>query len=472
MMTLPQRKGLLLTRAGKVLHFRRILWPMIRDVDRWLGKAISDCPCGRVHEIPLRIARIGRGVVDDVAAVVREAAGPTSDGACVLLADPDTWDAAGSTVAARLRAEGIEPFELLTGPEPHADDRTIEELDARLPHGAVSCILAVGSGTINDLGKVLAEITGAPQVTVATAASMNGYTSTIAALTVRGLKITRPAPSPVALLADTNVLAGAPPRMTAAGFGDLMSKPVSGADWVLSGELLGETVCPTALAVADDAVRRVRKRAAAIGAGAPEALDVLAEGLVLSGFSMVLAGASSPASGGEHLLSHYLDISADGWQRAPRLHGEQVAVGTLVSLALYEFLRAAGPPHGLAPPEATDDELRQWHAHLPAQALEELLAEHRQKVARQPDRRARREILATRWESLWTKLDRQLAMGRDLEADLRLAGAPTGFADIEVSAGRARELVRLARHMRQRYTVLDLAADLGHLDPFARTLST
>ena len=436
----------------------------------WLGRAVRDCPCGREHVVPLQEVVAGPDALEALPDLVRRFAPPGAP--VLLLADPDTRDAAGARAGAMLARAGHPVEELLAPREPHADDVTLEELAGRV-RGGPALLVAAGAGTINDLGKLLARRLGVPQVTVATAASMNGYASSIAAFTVRGLKRTVPAPPPVALVLDSRVLADAPGRLAAAGFGDLASRPVSAADWLLARFLFGEPVCPTALDLAERAAAAVRGRAAAIGAGEPGATLDLAVALVLSGIAMTVAGASSPASGGEHLVSHYLDISAEARGRTPRLHGEQVAVGTLVSLALYRRIRAAGPPDPASPAPPGEDEaaLRRLHGHLPAPALAALLAEARAKAARRPDRQARRERLAAGWEDLWRVLDGQLgSAGPDLAEDLRRAGAPTSFAAIGVSPDRARHVVRAARHMRDRWTVLDLAADLGLLEEFAREL--
>jgi len=470
----------------------------------WLEQPIS-CSCGASHVPGVRRVVLAPGSITLMAEIFEEAgdAGPL-----LLVADPDTWDAAGARVARMLNSAGLRVFEAITARRPHADDAELERLRPALTRNPKR-IVAVGSGTIGDLGKALAAEAGIPLMTVGTAASMNGYASSIVALTIGGLKITRPARCPDILLFDTDVLAAAPPHMTAAGFGDLASKPVSGADWVLSHRLLGEALCPAALSMTDAAASRARAAAADIGAGKPRAIGTLVEALVLSGVSMTIAGASSPASGGEHLLSHYLDISAVGsgaWRREPRLHGEQVAVGTLVSLALYRRIRETGVaaareavskagPVGEAvsksgsggepvskaglggepvskasaggEAEETDEELARLHAHLPEAARAALLREAVRKRSRTPARSERLERLERDWDALWTDLDAQLAGTAGLASDLRAAGAPTRFSEIGVSRDLAVALILRARHMRDRFTVLDLAADLGLLKRWA-----
>jgi glycerol-1-phosphate dehydrogenase [NAD(P)+] len=431
---------------------------------------VASCGCGLDHRVETRAIHIAPGILAGLANLIPRA----RRGSVLLLADPDTFEAAGSLSATVLRRGGWKVREAILRKRPHADDRTIDELRAKLDFEP-SRIVAVGSGTIGDLGKALAAETGVPLATVGTAASMNGYTSAIAALTVAGLKVTIPAPAPDVLVLDTEVLAGAPNRLTRAGFGDLCSKPVSGADWVVSHRIRGDPLCRAALSLADEAVKSARASATGIGRGDPEAVSELAEALVVSGLSMAMVGSSSPASGGEHLISHYLDISADGWRREPWLHGEQVAVGTRASLALYRRLAKVPAPdgnHGEALPEETPEELASLHGHLSPKALESVLAEAHAKANSPPNRSDRRRRLARDWEELWSDLREQLALAEGLEEDLVAACVPSTFVSIEVDRARAGKVLSVARHMRNRYTVLDMVADMGYLKEWAFDVAT
>lgn len=438
----------------------------------WLRDEPRDCSCGRAHRLGRREVLLGPGALDGVADAVGGAAGPRA--ALLLIADPDTFAAAGARVARDLARAGHPLRGSVFPAAPQADDAALCWLRERLGGGAApEAIVAVGSGTINDLGKVLAAELAVPLVTVATAASMNGYLSPIAALTRGGLKLTVPAEPARALVVDLDVLAAAPRRLAAAGFGDLCSKPVSGADWVLASWLSGEAPCPAALSVADEAVARARAAAAGIARGEREALAALAalaEALLLSGVSMMLAGTSAPASGGEHLVSHYLDMSAAGWNRAPFLHGEQVAVGTLASLSLYRRLfDAAGrpAPDALVPDDPPGPAFDALHAHLDEAARAEVACEAAAKRDLAGGRAARAARAAAGWDGLAARLAPLLSARRGLDDDLAAAGTPARFAAIDVTRPRAAHALRAARHLRRRYTVLDLASDLGRLDAWA-----
>lgn len=196
---------------------------------------------------------------------------------------------------------------------------------------------------------------------------MNGYPSAISALTVESVKITDPCNPPVAIIADPLVLATAPAKMTGAGFGDLLSKNASTADWVAAHTLHGEYFCAFSAAVAEEAVNRCIDNAAAIRKNQPEGLTILSEALMRSGISMVIAGSSAPASGGKHLISHLWDMTAHWSGRTPALHGEQTAVTTLISLRLYEKLLAldTGDVQDLIQRKAVEEEPGAFEVLMP-----------------------------------------------------------------------------------------------------------
>ena len=142
-----------------------------------------------------------------------------------------------------------------------------------------------------------------PYQCVATAASMNGYTSAIAAVLSGGVKRTLQAQQAQAVFADIGVLREAPPHLNLAGFGDLLSKPFSNADWLRSAMVRGVEYAERPAKLLDGAFDMLLTHASAIGAGKANGIEVLASTIILSGFTMAIAGTSSPASGGEHLVS-------------------------------------------------------------------------------------------------------------------------------------------------------------------------
>jgi len=330
--------------------------------------------------------------------------------------------------------------------------------------------VALGSGTLNDLTKLASHEVGIPTAVVATAPSMNGYTSSCAAILDDGVKISVPCLSPRVTVAPVDLLCQAPVRMVAAGFGDLRSRPVSGADWYLSHRLLGTSYDAEALRLVEAADDLTAGAVEGLASRTPAAIASLSAGLLLSGMAMDVAGTSAPSSGGEHLISHYLDMFHYAHGGPRDLHGCQVGVATLAVAHLYERLLATDVL-ALEPPEP-----EQW------QTLAGRLAPHFgvlwpavEPVARQVhgddrSRRVRLERLRQDWRRTRSALRGILGHHATSPLELIRAGAPVRFADIGVSTVQSRHALLLARFVRARYTILDLAAELGVLESWVDDL--
>lgn len=423
----------------------------------------APCACGRCRPIATgRVVRT-RALADAVAAEL--------DGRpAAVVGDPATLAACGTALGEGLEARGIDVEVVDLGPAPHADDDTARRVEAGLaPSPRVP--VAVGSGTVNDLVKLAASRLGRRYRAVATAPSMNGYTSAVAAITVDGVKRTLPAAPPVAVLADPDVLAASPVRLAVSGLADLLSKPVSTADWRLAHVLWDEPFCATPASLAHDAVARAAAVADAVPSGDSEARLRLFDALVVSGMSMAVAGTSSPASGGEHLVSHFLDMTAAferGGPRQPALHGEQVGVATATTTRLFRRLLACPTPPDSSRPAPDVDTVRERIEaldDLPRDLRERLIAEGSAKLRRLGSPTARRARIVERWERVRSALANDLDAAVGLARVLPRIGAPVTADAIGVDDAIYERAVRAARWVRDRYTVLDVADDLG-IDPY------
>ncbi|MCK6487268.1 MAG: sn-glycerol-1-phosphate dehydrogenase [Planctomycetes bacterium] len=381
-----------------------------------------------------------------------------------VVADPATWAAAGPQVEASLRRAGValRPCRVLTAsPALHADWEHVEALDAAFAgHQAIP--VAVGAGTINDLVKLAAHRAGRPYVAVATAASMDGYAAYGASITRDGSKQTQPCPAPLAIIADPPLLAAAPPALAAAGYGDLVAKVVAGADWILADALEIEAIHPAAWELAQPPLRRCIADPGGLARRDPAVFADLLTGLVRTGLAMQVARSSRPASGADHQFSHLWDMEGGGHAAA---HGFKVGIGTLASAALYEQLlaedidaavAARGPWPGW---EEMAERIAALHPQpaIRAVALEETRAKH----PGDAELRRRLALLRERWPALRERLAAQLLPARTLRTMLAAAGAPVDPALIGVAPAHLRASHERARTIRRRYTILDLAEELG-----------
>jgi len=372
-----------------------------------------------------------------------------------VVGDPATHAALGARIERALAGIG-DIVRVPLDANPHADAPTVAKLRGACE--AADALIAVGSGTINDLCKQASAQDGKPYAVFATAPSMNGYTSMNAAITVDGHKLSLAARTPVGVFMDLEVLASAPARMIRAGLGDSLCRPTAQADWLLSHHLLGTAYRSAPFEMLKEDEAKLFEASDALMSGDLGAMRALARTLVLSGLGMTLCNGSYPASQGEHLISHYVDMySPQG--RDSYFHGEQVAVATLTMARIQEAMLAAGPPK-LEPSPVTEADLVHrlgpeigpscWREFLPKRAVAEAAT-----------------TLSKRTTDVWGDLNRTVGAAT-LAADrlatiMRRAEGPTTPADIGLSPDFYAGAVRNARFLRNRYTFLDLADDSGYL---------
>ncbi len=198
-------------------------------------------------------------------------------------------------------------------------------------------ILAVGSGTLNDICKYASFKVNVPYGIFATAPSMDGYVSSVSALYDNGKKVTVPTTIPHDVLIDVNVLKNAPLDMIVAGAGDMIGKYTSLLDWKFAYLLNGEKYDKEIVERMERAAELCMSQARELVNRSESAVSSLIEGLILSGIEMQNAGNSRPASGCEHHVSHYLEIAAERLHTHFAPHGVQVALGSLVGISLYRY---------------------------------------------------------------------------------------------------------------------------------------
>jgi glycerol-1-phosphate dehydrogenase [NAD(P)+] len=427
----------------------------------------ADCPCGRRHEVDLRRVSIRPGALHDLPDAARLAGtGPRT----LVVCDRVTRQIAGDRAAELLRRDGRKVATLVlpdgAGGRPHATEEAVVDLEQALR--AFDLVVAAGAGTINDIVKLASFRCGLPYIAVGTAPSMNGYASAIAAILRAGVKRTVDCHQPLAVILDLDLLCRAPAELIAAGLGDLESKPTSTADFRLGSLLRGAYHCRVPERVVLDAEARAAEAAPGLRRGDPEAVAALAEALVLSGISMKLAGTSGPASGGEHLISHLWDMTADEEGRVEGWHGAQVGVATVACAALYERLREIDPatidPVAVAARRPSLAELERGIRERHGQRADEVLAETLAKRLNDAALEAELELLRSDWDRIWAGLDDVLRPAARIREILAAAGAPVTVAGLGLTADHLRRAFTAAREIRGRFTVLDLAFDLGLLE--------
>lgn len=416
---------------------------------------------GGMLPAPHSTVRIGASLSDSAAELV----GALDLGErFAVVSDPHTERAFGQRVSRALQSLGAVERLVFPAP-PHPDMEAAEQV--RCAAARCDALVAVGSGTINDLVKYAAAAMDRPYVVFGTAPSMNGYTSANAAITDHGHKKSLPCKVPAGAFLDLDVLCEAPARLIRAGLGDSICRCTAQSDWLLASMLRDEPYreAPFALLAPDEPALLAEPDA--LLRGDREAMHRLARTLVLSGFGMTLCGSSRPASQGEHLISHYIDMMSPA-DRGEYLHGEQIAVSTLTVARLQQSMLDAPRPT-VAPSTTTRADLID---HFGPETGAECWAEFAPKRLDNAAADALNERLCACWEPLREAIAGISRSPEALRAALAGAGAPMAASQIGCGDAFYREAVIHARELRDRYTFLDLAAEAGALSAAVPAAST
>ena len=398
----------------------------------------------------------------------------------LVVADGNTFKAAGDIVVASLKEAGVEfsedPYLFPGTPTLYAGYENVEILRDHVKDLDNTVICSIGGGTLNDIAKLASGELGRPYMNVCTAASVDGYASFGASIAKDGFKITRNCPAPVGLVADNDVMAHAPQRLTATGYGDLIEKIPAGADWILA-DLLGiEAIDDYVWDLVQGPLRESLAHPAELAQGDVRAIELLAEGSIMSGLAMQAAKSSRPASGAGHQFSHTWEMEGHGLDWEPPLsHGFKVGIGTVASCAIWEVLLKMTPEDfdidkalaAVKSPELIESEVR----GVLAPRMQDEAVKHSLKKRTEGDELvARIELIKKVWPELKERCEAQLISPEDAMDRLRTVGAPYHPELIKIDWDRFRETHFKAQMIRDRYTVLDILTDLGILDEVVEEL--
>ncbi len=409
---------------------------------------------------------IARGALAQSGALyLRHFSGP----AC-LIADQNTWAAAGKDVASAFQAAGI-PFRTFVLPAKPKPKPTVElaELVMDILAKDDSTPISIGSGVMNDLVKYAAFQLGRPYLCVATACSMDGYTSAGAPLSAKGFKKTIQCIPTRAVIADLNVLCAAPPEMASWGYGDLAGKVPAGGDWIIADALGIEAIDDAAWPMVQNGLNHWLGQPKLVRSGDPLVIEGLFTGLTMVGFAMEAHGSSRPASGADHQIAHLWEM-ADLQRNGEKVsHGACVAVGCVATLRLYDWLlgqnlRFLDPAAIVADaPDMRRKETDILAAFGPGEIASRAIEETRAKHLDPEIHRARLDHLIEIWPPIRRVLRGRLTEAPTMVAMLHQAGAPAEASEIGVDRATLRASILNARYLRSRYTVLDLLDETGLL---------
>lgn len=405
------------------------------------------CKCGKTHACAIDSVIIEKDAIAKLSALCQ------GYKEILVVADGNTFEAAGGQTLSALSGKTVRqvifPKTPLLIPNEKAVARVVDELLS------AELIVGIGSGVVQDLCKYVSFVKGVPYMVVATAPSMDGYASNGAAMIFEGMKVTVAAGLPKAIVCDTDVLKNAPMEMIQAGYGDIIGKYSALCDWRLSHIVNGEYLCDYVYDTTYAMIEKVIGCAEGLLARDEQSIAVLTEALITVGIMMSFAGSSRPASGSEHHLSHFFEIVGIVKDEPYFSHGIDVAYSTVVTAALRERLLALDFPsvRRVMPRSEYENRMREIYCSVAdgcivLQDKTGNYATDRMHVYKAKEAEIK-EILAQMPTAVNIK-ELLTRIGLDMGAFFRLYGEE-----------KVNEAVLYAKDLKDRYTVLWLAYDLG-----------
>lgn len=388
-----------------------------------LKEQLKACTCGNQHfDVVMEKMVISHNALTEAVTYLAE----KNFQQVAVVVDSTTYQVAGEVLTSLLKESTINHEVVVIQPNEQgdvvADEVTLIEAMLGIPQES-DVVIAVGAGTIHDITRFSSFKMGKPFISVPTAPSVDGFNSMGAPVVIKGMKTTYQMQTPIALFADISILQGAPKEMIAAGFGDMIGKHTSLADWTFSHLINDEPYCPLSARLTRDALKECENHVNEIAQGDSKGIQILIEALIQSGFAMLIVGHSSPASGGEHHLSHFWEMNFLQEQKPQVLHGAKVGVSSQVILELYK------------------------------KRFKELIANRHELESLPSDQKDKIKKVIENQDEMLTVLESLPEPSYIADHLARLGGAVKPI-DLGIEVDLVQESLQKAHHLRSRYTML------------------
>lgn len=435
-----------------------------RNIQETLNEYKGLCPlCGKHHEISIEDICIGEGVLRSIPEIVKKHGHKV-----FMICDEHTWLAAGKQIGDLLMATSIPFISHIYHQEQVEPDEA--SLGSAMMHFDTTCdyILTVGSGTLHDIGKLVAHITGLPYLIAGTAPSMDGYASATSSLIRNGLKISLNSTYATAIVCDIDILRQAPMRLLQAGMGDMLAKYISICEWRMSHIITQEYYCPAIAELVRSSLKKCVENAEGLILRKTESVEAITEGLILCGAAMGFAGVSRPASGMEHYFSHIWDMRGQEFKTSSDLHGIQCGVATVICARIYQYIQQVKPAINIAEQYVNSfswDEHKVLLRKFLGKSAEAMIAleEHDRKydVAKQ---KKRFQVIEENWDSILAIIEEEIPKEQEIRNILVTIKAPMTLEALGHSAKETELTLYATKDIRDKYIGSRLLWDLGILE--------
>ena len=424
----------------------------------------TGCKCQREHSADIKNLIIGKNAVSKLPEELKKLGCKK----VFLLADINTYPIAGEKITKLLLDNDISYSEFVFS-EKHLEPDE-KSVGAAVMHYDISCdaIVALGSGVINDIAKILSSVAKVPYIIVATAPSMDGYASATSSMASGGVKVTLPSKCADVIIGDTDILKTAPPDMLKSGLGDMLAKYISICEWRISNLITGEYYCEDVADLVRTALSKCVKNSEGLLKRDNDAIEAVFEGLVIGGIAMAYAGASRPASGVEHYLSHIWDMRSLEFGTQASFHGLQCAAGTYIAAKLYDKVKQIKPDKEKALTYVKNFDFNLWANELRAflgTSAESLIAlEAKEQKYDEVKHTARLDIIIENYDKIIEIINEEIP---DIDVLTKLydtIGLPKTPDEMGIASSLLPMTFKASKDIRDKYVLSRLAWDLGIID--------
>ncbi len=418
-----------------------------------LLKSLENCPCGRLHTFDTKVVEIYSGLTKDAGKILAKAGFPKK---LLLVADDNTFGVSEKEgLTKSLCRSGYELKKLIYKNMKYARVEQVREVEALASD--VDGIISVGTGSLNDICRVASFEKDLPFCIFATAPSMDGFASDTAPIISNNFKESWKVRQPAVILADTKILAKAPVELKAAGYGDMVAKYLGILEWRIAHLLIDEYYCENVAQITLGALQKCIDLTDMVTKDSEEAAGAIMEALVLSGLAMKLALSSRPASGAEHVVSHYLECYKVARGIWPEFHGKKVGVATLKLCRLYRNIaQNVTEIH----PRKDDPDWDEIYTHFTPDQLPDVKKLNNPSITDKVDP----EHLRACWPQIRKMILEQVPDPDVLEDEMKRAGCATTLEEVHVSPELYEEALRYHAYMRYRILITRLLPMMG-IDP-------
>ena len=428
----------------------------------------ASCPCGKTHKFDSEIYS-RKGAIKNL----KEALSKLEAKKLYVFADQNTYSVGGRKVEDIINEMGL-PYSLFIYPDsPKPDEKGLGDAVIHCPADA-DTVIAIGSGVINDIGKMLTAIGNKKYVIVATAPSMDGYASTSSSMCRDGLKVTLSSKSADVIIGDTEILKTAPIKMMVSGLGDMLAKYVSICEWRISNLITGEYYCENIAKLIRLALKRCIEASENIDNMDDASVGALFDGLIIGSVAMNYAGLSRPASGAEHYISHIVDMRSEEFGTNADFHGIQCAIGTYNAVMLYEELKREKISYEKGLEYAASFDLDAWNERLKSLlgkgALSMIALEKKEGKYDKAAHAKRLRFIVDNFDKILDIVNEELPTSEELSKLYKRVGIPTSLTEIGTPKELLPDILTASKDIRDKYVLPRLLWDLGILDEYAKKM--